>query len=721
MASFPNDEDTEETFSNNITNSQTKPECVSSPKELSPISSGNSNTLKDKVVETNSVHTDITGPSAQPEPVASQTGTTSTNPTKSNGSHKDFSFKTNIFIPKANSLSDLNNSSSQMNAGPPNPDQTKPDVTLDKSNANLAKPDVIPPPDVILLSPENIPPPDRSIPPPDADICPSNIGPLPDVSINTPNVHVSKSPPPDVSINTPEVSSNILDNSLSKPDLCQSNVNATLSKPDIIQGESNSSQIVQIANTTSQPDVSQVTSKPDVSQVTSKPDVSQVTSKPDVSQVTCKPVPDVGQVRPELNPDVSQVRVKPKLDLSCFKPADSQTKTYAGESKSSRSDSAKSVEAQPTGAGTTAPKKQISKPKPLPMGNLTPRKTAQTNKTGSSRPPNLGGSKLRKTTPSEENQSKDISKVKSSISNFEEVIQRCTGKLNIPNVISEVPISETDIELCNVIGAGVSGTVHIVKHKPSGFTMAAKKMKWNPQVEEQKRILMDLEIMSIQKSPYIVIYYGSLVCDDSAWLYMELMDTCLDKLIRKYGPMPENIVGKVVVSTLRALDYLKSVHGIIHRDVKPSNILIKRNGEIKMCDFGISKQLVESRAETRGAGPTAYISPERLDIELKEYDVRADVWSLGISVIELLTGKLPYSHCVSDFEVMSKILKDPAPSLSEDLPVSQECRDFIGICLRKDFRIRPNFRDLLGTSEFVKIFETKEVDVAGWYLSLNEK
>ena len=305
------------------------------------------------------------------------------------------------------------------------------------------------------------------------------------------------------------------------------------------------------------------------------------------------------------------------------------------------------------------------------------------------------------------------------ISKYEDMIQRFTGKLKMTrDDNSEIPISENDIELRGEIGEGVSGTVYIVEHKASKLQMAAKKMKWKPHLEEQKRILMDLQIMAMQNSNYIVVYYGSLVSKDNVWLYMELMDTCFDKIIHNYGPLPEDILGKLVVSTLNALHYLKSVHDIIHRDVKPSNILINKNGQIKMCDFGISKQLVESCAQTRGAGPTAYISPERLDIDLKEYDVRADVWSLGITVIELLTGKLPYSQCQSDIEVMSKIFQDPPPRLPELITVSKDCRHFIEICLTKDYLKRPKFQELLESCEFVRIYLTKEVQVANWYSTL---
>lgn len=115
--------------------------------------------------------------------------------------------------------------------------------------------------------------------------------------------------------------------------------------------------------------------------------------------------------------------------------------------------------------------------------------------------------------------------------------------------------------------------------------------------------------------------------------------------------------------------------------VKPSNILVDHQGTIKLCDFGISGRLVDSQARTRGAGCAAYLSPERIDPERGTYDVRADIWSLGLSLIELATAQFPYSGCKSDFEVCAKILQAEAPQLGHNFP--KEFREFVSKCCIK--------------------------------------
>ncbi|CAD5123924.1 DgyrCDS12232 [Dimorphilus gyrociliatus] len=300
-------------------------------------------------------------------------------------------------------------------------------------------------------------------------------------------------------------------------------------------------------------------------------------------------------------------------------------------------------------------------------------------------------------------------------------ITRNSGLLEI-NVNEKIKVTSDELVSEGELGHGNCGHVHKMRHKERGTLMAVKQMRKSGNKEDLKRILMDIDIVvKSHDCRYIVKCLGYFINEVDVWICMELMDTCLDKLIRKLKQgLPENIIGKVAVATVNALHYLKEKHGVIHRDVKPSNILLSRNGSIKLCDFGISGRLDNSKAKTRNAGCVAYLSPERIepvDPDFPVYDVRADVWSLGITLIELATGKFPYPKCTSDFEVLSHIVKDDPPSAPRSFSINfAEQNDNISFrySLRKDPSARPKYQALLN-HQFLKYYEERAVDVGSWY------
>jgi len=264
------------------------------------------------------------------------------------------------------------------------------------------------------------------------------------------------------------------------------------------------------------------------------------------------------------------------------------------------------------------------------------------------------------------------------------------------------------------LGSGTSGTVFKMEFKKR--EVAVKQISKSDDADETKRLLMDLRVMKHSRfCPYIVKYMGCIGSDASVWIIMELMLHCFEKILKHLRmPIPVPVLGSLTISVVSALNYLKEKHSTIHRDVKPSNILVDYQGRIKLCDFGISGRLVDSQARTRSAGCAAYLSPERIDPERGAYDVRADIWSLGLSLIELATAQFPYSNCKSDFEVCAKILQAEAPQLGGNFPA--DFRDFVGQCCIKEVESRPKYAVLMKTHFFDRHLNRldRDADTVKW-------
>ncbi|XP_075034237.1 dual specificity mitogen-activated protein kinase kinase 4 isoform X2 [Mixophyes fleayi] len=284
-----------------------------------------------------------------------------------------------------------------------------------------------------------------------------------------------------------------------------------------------------------------------------------------------------------------------------------------------------------------------------------------------------------------------------------------------------------DLKDLGEIGRGAYGSVNKMMHNPSGQIMAVKRIRSTVDEKEQKQLLMDLDVvMRSSDCPYIVQFYGALFREGDCWICMELMATSFDKFYKYvYSSLddviPEEILGKITLATVKALNHLKENLKIIHRDIKPSNILLDRNGNIKLCDFGISGQLVDSIAKTRDAGCRPYMAPERIDPSASRqgYDVRSDVWSLGITLYELATGRFPYPKWNSVFDQLTQVVKGDPPQLSnsDEREFSPSFINFVNLCLTKDESKRPKYRELLKHS-FIMMYEERPVDVATYVIRI---
>uniref|UniRef100_A0A1I8B363 mitogen-activated protein kinase kinase n=1 Tax=Meloidogyne hapla TaxID=6305 RepID=A0A1I8B363_MELHA len=300
------------------------------------------------------------------------------------------------------------------------------------------------------------------------------------------------------------------------------------------------------------------------------------------------------------------------------------------------------------------------------------------------------------------------------------IIEENSGTLNFGNkIFTGVKYEDLERQDQSSLGEGTSGSVS--KYKFKSRAIAVKHMKRTDSFDESKRIFMDLEVISkCGDCPFIVKYFGYILTFDYLYICMEVMSTCLDKLLtnrQKTRPpdqigLPEGIISQIALSVVRALDYLKEKHKIMHRDIKPSNILMDYYGNFKLCDFGISGKLIESKAITK-IGCMGYLSPERIYSDDPHYDVRADVWSLGITLVELATGKFPYVNREA-FKLMVEIKEKDAPRLTPEKDgFSPEFCGFVADCLQKDMEMRPKFRELLERPLLQKAASTNS-DVYLW-------
>ena len=192
-----------------------------------------------------------------------------------------------------------------------------------------------------------------------------------------------------------------------------------------------------------------------------------------------------------------------------------------------------------------------------------------------------------------------------------------------------------------------------ISAKPVGGTgviMAMKEIRLELDDAKFAAIIMELDILHRCISPFIVDFYGAFFQEGAVYICMEFMDGgSIDKL---YGDgIPEGVLRKITLATTMGLKSLKEEHNIIHRDVKPTNILMNTKGQIKICDFGVSGNLVASIAKTN-IGCQSYMAPERISsggIAQASanpgggtYSVQSDIWSLGLTIIECAMGRYPY-------------------------------------------------------------------------------
>lgn len=192
--------------------------------------------------------------------------------------------------------------------------------------------------------------------------------------------------------------------------------------------------------------------------------------------------------------------------------------------------------------------------------------------------------------------------------------------------------------------------------------------------------------------------------------------------------MRVDVLGKIAEAVLGGLTYLYLTHRIMHRDIKPSNVLVNSKGQIKLCDFGVSSELENSVADTF-VGTGTYMAPER--IQGSPYTVKSDVWSVGLTLMELAIGKFPFSIESDEDEeaagpqgildLLQQIVLEPAPKLPKSDAFPQILEDVIAKCLMKNPDERPTPQQLFDTDPFLQAAKRTPVDLQQWAVGMMEK
>ena len=266
--------------------------------------------------------------------------------------------------------------------------------------------------------------------------------------------------------------------------------------------------------------------------------------------------------------------------------------------------------------------------------------------------------------------------------------------------------TKDDYDLLYVVGKGSYGTVYKALDKHNNRTVAVKiidlESDWLP-------LLAEVNMVVDLSHETIVNYFDWFFEGGKLFLVMEYCDGgSLSDIMRVLNrPLNEMELSSVLYGVLKSLEYVHS-KSRVHRDIKSGNLLLTSKGEIKLCDFGVSAQLdssLSSKTSTRIGSPY-WMAPEV--IMSVGHNTKADIWSLGITALELITGHPP----LDNFPPLVAILKIPQIPPPEAPPnSSDDFKDFVNAALNKDPELRPTASELLNHNFITKFNANKRNDI----------
>ncbi len=273
------------------------------------------------------------------------------------------------------------------------------------------------------------------------------------------------------------------------------------------------------------------------------------------------------------------------------------------------------------------------------------------------------------------------------------------------------------------LGAGVQGVVSDVVHNKSGEHFAMKMQALQLDEEGRKRQLLELKTLRRTRHPNVVALYDAFYKEGYLYTLMELMDRGTLQVLVGNVTMPESILAKIATQILDGLAYIHKEFHVLHRDVKPANILLNSRGDVKLSDFGVIGTVENTIGNaTTFTGSSAYMSPERL--KDAGHRMNSDCWSVGMIVLECALGYFPLADpppqnggavaSLSMFHLMQRIAAADPTSALERLGFSDMFNDFCRHCLVRDPDMRPSSTELAAHPWIAQSRAEKATDLKKW-------
>jgi len=294
-----------------------------------------------------------------------------------------------------------------------------------------------------------------------------------------------------------------------------------------------------------------------------------------------------------------------------------------------------------------------------------------------------------------------------------------------------------DLDILEVLGRGASAVVKRAVHKQEGTVYVVK--CFNMMVEANRHMLIEeVKLMMAMNCDSIVRFKGAFLDDCKVDVILEHMDRgSLEDLVaytrKNQVAIPEKVLAGMTFQMLWGLAYL-NVENMMHRDIKPPNVLMNSAGGVKLADFGIGKKMGHTipaggaiaeeeeeediRMTSTTVGTTKFMSPERL--EGLPYNHTGDIWSLGLILAEFISGVQPMRKCRSEVEQIQMLKELPSGTLGEVLTNnaeiaalwSSESLAFVSWCLAVDMNVRGGAADLMNDAWFAQHLNGSGMDPA---------